>query len=224
MKPAGLSRALGVSVALHVLTIVTALFIASRSMVQKAPVPYSVSLVSETPAFSGSVAPAPAKEASTRPGEAPQPAAKPKERVAKKEDEALVREMIESLQAKKRIEKIVALRKTIEVGGSAAQKPAKQPAAAATEQRGSGGGKGTDYYALVVQRIRQRWVFPETLDRGLEAIVAIRVERDGRVTIERMEKSSGNTLFDRSVLRAITLASPLPLPPQEMEIGVRFTP
>jgi colicin import membrane protein len=232
MKPASLYHALGVSVALHVLTVITALFIASRSIVQKAPLPYIVSLVSDAPTFSGAASSAPVKEAPARPKEAervpvrkesPQTVPKPKENAAKKEDDSRVRDVIESIQAKKRLEKIVALRKTIDVGGSTAQTPKNQPAATA-EQRGTGGGKVTDYYTLVVQRIRQRWVFPETIDRNLEAVVAIRVAHDGRVTIERMEKGSGNSLFDRSVLRAINLASPLPPPPQEMEIGVRFTP
>jgi len=40
----------------------------------------------------------------------------------------------------------------------------------------------------------------------------------------RIEKPSGNVLFDRSALRAIAKASPVTPPPYEMEIGVRFYP
>ncbi|HSB51054.1 MAG TPA: TonB family protein [Dissulfurispiraceae bacterium] len=244
MKSKGLYRAFSVSVLLHILTVVTALFIASLSIVPKAPIPYVVSLVSESPEMPRPASTTAARESTAKvrepanvkepartkePEKAPprkepaKPAPQVKEIAPKKEDESRVREMIESIQAKKRLEKVAALRKMIDVGPSAAQ-VAKNTPSGTPEQKGSGALKGADYYSLVVGRIRQQWVFPGSIERDLEAIVSISIARDGRVTINRVEKSSGNALFDRSVLRAINLASPLPPPPQEMDIGVRFRP
>ncbi|MDP2753115.1 MAG: energy transducer TonB, partial [Nitrospirota bacterium] len=60
--------------------------------------------------------------------------------------------------------------------------------------------------------------------KDLEAIISIKIKRDGAITAQRIEKSSGNTLFDRSAIKALAKASPLSPPPYEMEIGVRFYP
>ncbi len=83
-----------------------------------------------------------------------------------------------------------------------------------------------EYGRLVGEEIRRQWQFPTDLlkDKTIEAIVSIRVLKNGFVQILRIEKSSGNPLFDRSALRAITKASPVTSPPHEMEIGVRFYP
>ena len=81
-----------------------------------------------------------------------------------------------------------------------------------------------DYYARITKEIWQQWIFPETGDKNLEAIISIRIMRDGTVQVSRVEKSSGNSLFDKSALRAISKASPVTPPPHEMEIGVRFYP
>jgi colicin import membrane protein len=81
-----------------------------------------------------------------------------------------------------------------------------------------------DYYTKITKEIWQQWVFPETGDKNLEAIISIRIMRDGAVLISRVEKSSGNSLFDKSAVRAISKASPVTPPPREMEIGVRFYP
>jgi TonB family protein len=55
------------------------------------------------------------------------------------------------------------------------------------------------------------------------------IEKDGRVSGERIERGSGNPYFDDSVRRAIRKASPLPVPPEQLrggedhyEVGFRF--
>jgi len=77
---------------------------------------------------------------------------------------------------------------------------------------------------MVISKIRQHWIFPEAGNKDLLAIISIRIAKDGRIIVDKIEKSSGNPLFDRSALRAINSASPLPPPPEEIEIGVRFRP
>jgi colicin import membrane protein len=78
------------------------------------------------------------------------------------------------------------------------------------------------YYALITRKIWSHWVYPDFESTGLEVIVSIKIDRDGRIVSHQIEKSSGNVLFDRSAIKALSKASPLPPPPKEMEIGVRF--
>jgi colicin import membrane protein len=236
MKIPRIYQALTASLFFHLSFIAVAVFVISRVTDYRQPLPYVVSLVDDR-ASSASRQSAPRESPSQKAPETPktvkqsvQPAVPPastKSKAHQTEQEKLMKERIEALQAKKRIEKLVALRKVIEVDASktpAAKSASQSPEKASSQGAVSGSSSGRDYYAVVVDRIRQQWVFPGTLDRDIEAVVAIRIARDGRVTVDRVEKSSGNPLFDRSVVRAITLASPLPPPPQDMDIGVRFRP
>ena len=87
------------------------------------------------------------------------------------------------------------------------------------------------YYSEVWRAIQSQWAVPsELINRDdLEAILIIKVRRDGTIMDVRFEKKSGNEIFDSSVLRAVQKANPLPpfpktySPPYE-EIGVRFRP
>lgn len=78
------------------------------------------------------------------------------------------------------------------------------------------------YYALVTAKIWSEWIYPDFDASGLEVIISIRIGKDGKVISQEIEKSSGNSLFDRSASKAVSKASPLPPPAVEMEIGVRF--
>jgi colicin import membrane protein len=80
------------------------------------------------------------------------------------------------------------------------------------------------YYAKITDEIRQEWVYPDMGKKDIASIVAVTIRRDGHITIHGIEKSSGDLLFDRSVLKAVTKASPVSPPPYEMEIGIRFYP
>lgn len=87
------------------------------------------------------------------------------------------------------------------------------------------------YYSEVWRAIQSQWAVPSGLINrdNLEAILIIKVRRDGTIMDVRFEKKSGNEIFDSSVLRAVQKANPLPpfpktySPPYE-EIGVRFRP
>jgi TolA protein len=106
---------------------------------------------------------------------------------------------------------------------------------------GAGGGaQGTvrlspelsDYFRRLEERVRSSWVLPGALVRDAAKLVVelrIVIEKDGRVSAERIERGSGNSYFDDSVLRAIRKASPLPVPPEQLrggedhyEVGFRF--
>jgi colicin import membrane protein len=105
---------------------------------------------------------------------------------------------------------------------------------------GGGGAQGTvrlspelrDYFRRLEESVRSSWVLPGALVRDAANLVVelrIVIEKDGRVSGERIERGSGNPYFDDSVRRAIRKASPLPVPPEQLrggedhyEVGFRF--
>jgi colicin import membrane protein len=105
---------------------------------------------------------------------------------------------------------------------------------------GGGGAQGTvrlspelsDYFRRLEESVRSSWVLPGALVRDAAKLVVelrIVIEKDGRVSQERIERGSGNPYFDDSVRRAIRKASPLPVPPEQLrggedhyEVGFRF--
>ena len=105
---------------------------------------------------------------------------------------------------------------------------------------GGGGAQGTvrlspelrDYFRRLEEKVRSSWVLPAAMVRNATKLVVelrIVIEKDGRVSEERIERGSGNLYFDESVQRAIRKASPLPVPPEQLrggedhyEVGFRF--
>lgn len=86
------------------------------------------------------------------------------------------------------------------------------------------------YGQKVKDVINRQWMIPESVKpQGLEARLAVVVSRDGKVLDLRVEKGSGNSLFDESALRAVRKASPLPPLPEiysspTLEFDIRFRP
>ncbi len=134
-------------------------------------------------------------------------------------DQEVVEDKIAAIAAKKRIEKIVKLRSIISLKASDADSQRSEPSASK-----GGGSLFDDYYSRISREIWQHWVYPDVGQRDIEAIISIKILKDGTAIIQGIEKSSGNALFDRSAIRALAKASPLSPPPYEMEIGVRFYP
>ena len=140
-------------------------------------------------------------------------------------DKEMVEEKITAIAAKKKVEKIVRLRSTI--SSIIPLKASGDNLRVNTQTTDTSVGKGTifnDYYSRIRKEIWQHWVFPDTGKKDLEAIISIRILKDGTIIPQRIEKSSGNPLFDRSAIKALAKASPLSPPPYEMDIGVRFYP
>lgn len=233
MKANGIYSALTLSFFLHAIVITISFYIAREFYTRKPMMPYSVSLVFPTEnAGSEEVASKTAPEAAEQEAERKiekQSEKRPVEqhtetRHKHKINTSNVKDRIEELAAIHRLEKLAALRKIVDIGARQRATQSKYAAASGSKTSGGDAGSGGDYYALVESKIRQQWVFPETIRTDLETVVSIKIASDGRVTIESVEKGSGNSLFDRSVLRAINMASPLPPPLKEMEIGLRFRP
>jgi len=76
--------------------------------------------------------------------------------------------------------------------------------------------EGDRYLALVTQRLRESYVLPTAISEKermrLQAVVFMRIGRDGSVSESRIQKSSGNELFDRAIELGLEKLS-LPPPP-----------
>jgi colicin import membrane protein len=87
------------------------------------------------------------------------------------------------------------------------------------------------YLSAVYQKIHDNWVLPDlqNWDNALEAILVIKIRKDGNITDSFFEKKSENIYFNQFVLKAIKESSPLPpfpdkLNKKSLEIGLRFKP
>ena len=219
MREPGLQKTTALSLALHLTAFLIAFLFLKQSNHIIIPPTYTVSLISSdilTGIDKGKNEDVvqESKESSA-PSDIPR---KSKKETAKEKE--MVEEKISAIAAKKKVEKIVRLRSIISLKASGDNRKVN------SQITGAPVGKGTmfdDYYSKIIREIWQQWVFPDTGQKDLEAIISIKIKRDGAIT-QRIEKRSGNTLFDRSAIKAIAKASPLSPPPYEMEIGVRFYP
>lgn len=71
------------------------------------------------------------------------------------------------------------------------------------------------YMNLIEAKIYQKWVKPPTTNEGRVAELDVRLIPTGEVIHIELSKSSGDPVYDKSVVAAVKAASPLPLPPAE---------
>lgn len=83
-----------------------------------------------------------------------------------------------------------------------------------------------DYSERIQAKIREYWVFPDIDLQHPQAVVSVTVRSSGAIIINRFEKTSGNAVFDRSALKAISRAGRVEPPPfgRDLEIGLVFSP
>jgi colicin import membrane protein len=147
-----------------------------------------------------------------------------KQKAEPSRDESYVSERLQALRAKEKLRRIVRLREMLSLRHrqeeSSVNKGAESKAPRAAE--GQADAVLSEYFSDVKDRIWQQWVFPAASEQKLEAVISISILRDGTIKVNGIERSSGNSLFDRSVIKAVNRASPVESPPYEMEIGVRF--
>jgi TolA protein len=218
-KPSILSFTI-LSFALHLTIFAMTLIILKHSNQVIIPSPYTVSLVN--PEVSTGVAAGKDEEVAR---EAPEPVAPSVAPAKSKKDSAKEKEMVErkldALKAKEKIKRIGRLREVIDLRARGDKRASNVKTTSLPQGQG---GSPADYYTMITKEIWQQWVYPDTGKKDIEAIISVKILRDGTAIVQKVEKSSGNALFDRSAIRALAKASPLPPPPQEMEIGVRFYP
>jgi colicin import membrane protein len=225
MRGPSIQKTAAASVLLHLTILVLSVVLINFSKNVVMPSPYTVSLVSpENSRKSGPPA------ASTAPPETR--AAKEDKPVkdstampdaGKKDEQKRLDDRISELSSKKKIERIVKLRSVISVKAGGTKSP-DRPSKGSGATSGSKGTLFDSYYVKITEEIRQEWIYPDMGNKQLEAVVSVLISRDGTITVQGIEKSSGDLLFDRSALKAVTKASPVSPPPYEMEIGIRFYP
>jgi colicin import membrane protein len=80
-------------------------------------------------------------------------------------------------------------------------------------------------------KVTSNWSYPAALNgpinkNNCEAIVAVTVNSDGTISDVELKHSSGNPIFDESVLKAVKRSAPLPRLPegykQSEEIEFKF--
>lgn len=105
------------------------------------------------------------------------------------------------------------------------------------------GGTGTSeipemvvYTSIVVDRIMEAWFLPPKLKQeaslqNLLTIIDIRIDREGKVYFQGIERGSGNVLYDNFALAAIKKIQSEPFPPlpevfrsSYLDLGIRFNP
>jgi colicin import membrane protein len=239
MRGPSLQKTALVSFGLHFTVFLVAFLVFRQSSHMIMPSPYIVNLVSSDvlqKINSRNVAEPRQKKQEPAPEAAP-PREKMKD-TAKESDIARERERVEdkiaAIVTKRKIEAIEKTFKQRSVislntrGDNKTVKPVVSKPGNTSAQSVSPASQGRifdEYYTKVIKEIWQQWRWNPAMGRkDIEAVVSIKILKDGTAIVQRIEKSSGNTQFDRSALRALTLASPLTPPPDEIELGVRFYP
>ena len=70
----------------------------------------------------------------------------------------------------------------------------------------------SQYIPYIQDKIQRNWLRPAGSPAGLSCLILVKLIPGGEVVDARVVRSSGDTLFDRSVETAVLKASPLPLP------------
>ncbi len=223
MKGPSLLKSAAFSAGLHIMFFLLSFLILRQSREMVMPSPYIVSLVNPAGGTRNRGAavepeassPAPEKQVTTH-----------TTHIDEKREMKTIEESISALKAKrqkeKQLEKILSLRRALVSiqgkGGSTAAKGAVQgtgPAMRAGE---------ASYIDKITGQIHEQWTWPGYAEKNLEAIISVKIQKDGTISVINFEKKSGNRLFDKLALRTIEKASPVARPPFEMEIGIRFYP
>ena len=228
MRGPSIQKTAAVSLMLHLIFFVLSVVLINYSKNIVMPSPYTVTLVSPSNGrFSGESIPTVEEPKSTEVMQAKSPEeSKEVTKTDKKADQNRLNERMSELEA------IAKLKRNKEIGTKIAEISgktgvAKSSARPSGKQGTAGGQKGTPtemYIAKISSEIWNVWGFPGERKKDLQAIVSVTIRIDGTIKINDFEKRSGDPLFDKSVLKALTYASPVTRPEDEMEIGIRFTP
>lgn len=146
----------------------------------------------------------------------------------KKEKERLEKEKAEKQKAedarrKREAEEAEKKRKADEEKARLAK--AKAEAEAKAAQEAVAAARQTEinqWRGRIRDKIRGRANVPDTVTGKPEVEVRITLLPGGEVLDIKLEKSSGNRIYDEAILRAIRSASPLPVPPASSELFPQF--
>ncbi len=224
MKGPSLQRTAVISAALHLTILLLTLLTIRQTNHIIMPSPYIVSIVE--PSNKSFRADIKSQKLYTKTTKTvlPKKLYETRKRQKEKIESKRVEERISEIEAKKRIERIVRLRSIISETG--AEHHIRKPLPQSTKNGPSEGIPfDTDnYYLKIHDEIWHEWSWGDFKKKDLLTIISVKIQKDGTIILQGIEKSSGNKLFDRSALKAITMASPVTPPPYEIVIGIRFYP
>jgi TonB family protein len=233
MKAPSLQKTAVMSAGLHMMFFMLSFLILRQSHEMVMPSPYIVSLVgpaSVTQRSGAAVEPgaaaSPAETTQTKAEAKTETKTETKTHIDEKEELKSIEESIAALrdkrQKEKQLERILSVRRAlVSIQGKGGTNTAKGQAKGAVS--GSAMGEAS-YIDKITGQIHDEWHWPGYDEKNLEAIICVKIHKDGAISVINIEKKSGNRLFDKLALRTIEKASPVAPPPYEMEIGIRFYP
>jgi len=223
MKEPSLPATAFFSFLLHLTFIFTALITIKNANHFTLPSAYIVSLVSTEVSGQPRAARGTASQ-TEEPEQKMKLPSEPSKSKASEDSKQYISDRIAAIEATRKAKRVVKLRNMVSIKGADKQGKNTKEISPPAKNGGNETSILEGYSERIGKEIRQRWAFPEAWGKNLEAVISVTIMSNGTVKINSVEKSSGNVLFDRSVLRAINKASPVSPPPHEMEIGLRFTP
>ena len=149
-----------------------------------------------------------------QPAEAP---SKPKSKAEAKTPERVMQEAMQDISARAEKETAAEEDELQDVLAQLKQQAVEQGMEPGRLGRSSAA-QGTEmvYAALVRERIRSNWRFPDLgQDQDLQATVVLKINKQGEILEHSLEQTSGNAQFDSSVMRAIARTRALQPPPNE---------
>ena len=97
--------------------------------------------------------------------------------------------------------------------------PVSSPTGASSSPKGIS--RIDEYTSLVWYRVKGNWALPPTLmpRERVEALIDVRISRNGTIEYIGFEKRSGNAVFDDSAMKAVRKSAPLPPLPESISGG-----
>ncbi|MBF0458358.1 MAG: cell envelope integrity protein TolA [Nitrospirae bacterium] len=139
-------------------------------------------------------------------------------------DSSVVEDRISMLKSKQKLEQHAMLRSVVDLSRKDVKMGQSPTGASQSTSPSFGDAVNNEYSDAVGAHVRKRWAYPDSGKKSLEAIVVFTIRQDGRIEGMKLEKSSGNSFFDRSALSAVNKSVPMPQPPLDTyEVGIRFT-
>ncbi|MBF0404235.1 TonB family protein [Candidatus Magnetominusculus xianensis] len=139
-------------------------------------------------------------------------------------DTTSVEDRISMLKSKKKLEQHAMLRSVVDLSKKDVKMGQSPTGASQSTSPSFGDAVNNEYSDIVGAHVRKRWAYPESAKKSLEAIVVFTIRQDGRIEGMKLEKSSGNSFFDRTAMSAVSKSIPMPQPPLDTyEVGIRFT-
>ncbi|MFN8845798.1 MAG: energy transducer TonB [Bdellovibrionales bacterium] len=72
-----------------------------------------------------------------------------------------------------------------------------------------------EYVSILDQHIKQNWTKPKWIEKELRARVRVKIDSDGQILSRELTLSSGDPIYDETVLNTVDSSAPFPRPPEK---------